>query len=190
MQWSDFKEAYAGQQFTLRRDHAESISKIPKELKDEVLFRTGAKESLLKLIHTFHELELVQCVNRNEIPTKEVIIAAIYSPMFPKSDSLFMANFARQLTFYIQDVVRKPEANQQMNRDAAGKIMLFCRSFTEKYVNLAQYTPVDERITSLQEWKDFVKDPCSLNLAAKVGKAVSDLGLEIFPIIAMQWNGT
>ena len=187
---SDLEEYYPGEQFAMRQMHAECIAKIPRELKDEVLFRSGAKESLLDYIGTFQDLELLQCVNRNEIPTKEVIIAAINSPMFPKSDSLFMANFTRQLRFYIQDIARKQlETNQQMNRDAVGNVLKFCRSFTEKYIYLAESTPVDTRITSLKEWKDFVKDPTSLKLAAKIGKAVSDLGLETSSVsgYAMGW---
>ena len=179
LQRSALEESYAGEHNYLRGIHAEYKAKIPNELKDEALSCTGAKETLLKVISGYQDLELVKCVSRNEIPTKEVIIAAINSPMFPKSDSLFMTNFSRQLLFYIQNAARKQlEANQLVNRNAVGKLLKFCRFLCWDFVLLAQRAPVDERITSLQEWKDFIKDPNSLNLAAKAGKAVSDLGLE------------
>ena len=159
--------------------HAELINRLPLELKDEVLFRTDAKGSLHELVGGFQGLELSDCVDRNEVPSRKAMEAAINSPTFPKDNLLYMAKFARQLLAYIEDVERQHlEANTQIDEARLSEALRYCELLLHKYTDMERVAPQDPRITELKEWKEYVRTPYSITLAAKLYKAISDLSID------------
>ena len=147
------------------------------ELKDEILYRTDAQALLQELLSN-SKSELLESINRNEVPSIDSIKAA--EAVLPTNDPLFMAKFARYLPTYVRIVGFEHIQTNPENRDAIDDVMKYCRSsLAPRYIGLVNMAPVDPRIINLDEWKNYINNHHDIKCIARLFKAVTDLEIDL-----------